>query len=197
MCFIFGARYPKIKLMDFNERNLVLNVKNGDENSYNFLYEKYYKNLLCFSLKYLKSKEDSEEIVQNTFFKIWDLREDLNENLNFRAYLFQIAVNDIYNKLKKNIHEKKYHEYLKDASGDPEYYAVSDNRFDFQDILALVKKVIDKFPPQRKLIFNLKKIEGFSNEEIAKMLNISIRTIENQVFRGVKHLRTELVYCLN
>ena len=183
--------------MDFIDRNLVLNVKNGDENSFNLLYKKYYKSLLYFSLKYLKSKEDSEEIVQNTFFKIWDLRADLNENFNFRAYLFQIAVNDIYNKLKKNIHEKKYHDYIKDASSDPEFYAVSDNRFDFQDILALVKKVIDKFPPQRKLIFNLKKIEGFSNEEIAKMLNISIRTIENQVFRGVKHLRTELVYCFN
>ncbi len=182
--------------MVFDEPKLVLDLKNGDKNSFNFLYKKYYKTLFYFTLKYLKCKEDSEEIVQNIFFKIWERRADLNENFNFKSYLFQIAVNDIYNKFKKNIHEKKYHDYIKEASGDPEYFAVSDNRFDFQDILALVKRAIDKFPPQRKLIFTLNKIEGFSNSEIAEMLNVSIRTIENQVFRGGKHLRAELAYCL-
>ena len=180
--------------MNSAEKILVINLKNGDEKSFNILYGKYYPVLFSFSVKYLKSKEDAEEIVQNLFFKIWERRGDLNEELNFKSYLFQIAVNDIYNKFKKRVHEKKYHDYIKEVQGNPEYIAISDNRFDFQDILDWVKKLIDNFPPQRKQIFTLNKIDGFSNSEIAEKLNVSVRSIENQVFRGVKSLRAELIF---
>jgi len=181
--------------MNFDENILVLNLKNGDENSFKFLYEKYYSTLISFSYKYLKSKEESEEIVQNIFSKIWERRSDLNESLNFKSYLFQIAVNDIYNRFKKKVHEKKYHDFQKESNNYPVSLSICENRFDFQDILDMVKKVIDKFPPQRKLIFTMKKLDELTNAEIANKLSISVRTVENQVLRGVKSVRSELKFC--
>jgi RNA polymerase sigma-70 factor (ECF subfamily) len=182
--------------MNSDEKILVLKLKHGDQSSFNLLYKKYASTLFHFAMKYLKSKDDAEEIVQHLFYKIWERKADLNEELSFKSYLFQIAVNDIYNKFKKQVNERKYHEYIKETVGNGEVIAVADNRFDFQDLLDVVKKAIDKFPPQRKVIFTLNKIDGYSINEIAEQLNLSVRTIENQVFRGVKVLRSQMVQCL-
>jgi RNA polymerase sigma-70 factor, ECF subfamily len=175
-------------------KDVVLGLKMGDTRSFSKIYHCYYSNIFHFSYKLLKSEQDAEDITQNLFMKIWEQRDLINEDLNFKSYLFQIARNDIYNMFKKRVNSLKFYNYVLQSESQQ---AECDLKFENLNMLDYIKSIINNFPPQQKLILTLYKIEGYSHNEIAQMLNLSVRTIENNVFRSLKKLRNNLNFSLN
>lgn len=86
----------------------VSSLKKGDATAFDELFRLYGKRLYHFSLGYLKSKTDAEEVVQDVFLKIWHNRASLEPDLSFNAYLFKIAYRQIAERFRKNFQEKKY-----------------------------------------------------------------------------------------
>ena len=95
-----------------NEAELITGIKKGDHKCFRAIFDRYSKPLFVFSMSYLKSKEDAENVVQEAFMKIWNNREKLKPDNSFQSYLFTIAFNLIrkyfnqsarLNKLKHNI----------------------------------------------------------------------------------------------
>ena len=86
----------------FHEKKTLLQLKKGDFKAFEMLYNKYFSSVFGYCYKYLKIKEDTEEVVQNLFLKIWERREDINTELSFKSFLFQIAYNDMMNYFNVN-----------------------------------------------------------------------------------------------
>ncbi len=174
-----------------SEKKLVQLLKRGNVKAFESIYEKYFHPIYYFCLKYLKDKNEAEEIVQSLFLKIWEKRQTLNQELNFSSFLFRIAINDICNHIKKKRYEIKYFDYLQGNAKDS--HNSTFEQIICNDIDHHLEKLIDKLPPQRKRIFLMSRKDNLSYEEISTKLNLSVRTVENHIFRTLKYLRKHLV----
>jgi len=138
----------------------------------------------------LKSREDVEEIVQETFLKIWESREQFLEGYPFDAWMFRIARNATLNYTRKKVNRtvvEKHLEFFADLSeGSADQYIL------FQETQSIIEAILNGLPPKRKEIFLLQKIEGLSRQEIAEKLGISIITVDHQLFKANKFVREEI-----
>jgi RNA polymerase sigma-70 factor (ECF subfamily) len=166
---------------------LIEKINQGDTKAFEELYYKYSEKLFYFAIRYLKTKEDAEGLVQEIFIKIWENRSTLKTGLSFNAYLFTIARNAIFNLHRKNLNEKVYKEYLRNYLD--EYQNKTENDVILSDMKKRIEKKIEKLPPQRKLIFQLSRNEGLSYREISKKLKISEKTVEAHMRLTLKSLR--------
>jgi RNA polymerase sigma-70 factor (ECF subfamily) len=172
------------------EQHLVTQLKGGDQASFRILYSKYAPMLFAFSRRYLKSQEDAEEIVQEVFLRIWDKRENIDENLSFSAYVIQAAKHRIYNGFRKKLNEQAYLDFLIVADAPSGNF--TENEVDYREIKTKAEIAIKAMPPKRQEIFRLSREGGLKNKEIATKLDISIKTVENQMGQALKYLREEL-----
>jgi RNA polymerase sigma-70 factor, ECF subfamily len=135
--------------------------------------------------------EDSEDIVQDVFYKIWKNRAHLDESQSFVTYLFSAVKNSSLNLLDHKKHKNKYAEimaflYLRQRQEDGlELLVVSDLEHDFG-------KALEHLPVECRKIFELSRLEGLKYQEIAERLNISIKTVETQMSRALFKIRFEL-----
>lgn len=168
----------------------VKNLKQGDVKAFDDLFNKYSPRLYNFSVKYLKSIEEAEEVVQEVFLYIWDKREGLKPDNSFNAYIFTIA----YNIIKKYFIKKSRDNAYKD---DLIYTLLQqennlDQTIDYKFILEKVELIINSLPNRRKEIFIKRKYDGLSVKQIADELGISPNTVENQLASAQKQIQNEL-----
>lgn len=167
--------------------NLLKNIKNGDTGSFNKLYDLYSVKLLNFSLMYLSSKEEAEEVVQDVFCKIWQNRQNLDEKYSLNGYIFRVTKNLVLNKLRKRINEPSSYVSIGNCSI---YNSKTENDVLFHEMEQLLEDAIEALPPRRQLIFKLSRQKGLSNQEIADHLDISVNTVEGQIRKAIKYLRS-------
>jgi RNA polymerase sigma-70 factor (ECF subfamily) len=169
---------------------IIRQFKQGDHHSFRVLYEKYAPKLYAFSKKYLQSTEDVEEIVQEVFLRIWEKRSNIDEYQSFSAYVIQAAKHRIFNGFRKKVNEQAYIDFLVFADDSSKNYTELD--VDYRDIKIKVENAISAMPPKRQEIFRMSREKGLKNKEIADQLEISIKTVENQMGQALKFLRDEL-----
>lgn len=162
-------------------------VKKGDEKAFTILFNRYAGRLYQVTLKYTINTATAEEVVQEVFTKIWVNRNQLVPDLPFVPYLITISRNLIYNKAKRKLLEIAYIKY-KTQVHNPRNNATQDEIY-FHELERLLQKGVEEMPRKRKVIFKLSRERGYRNKEIAKALNISERTVENQINAALKGLK--------
>jgi len=168
---------------------LVKSLKKGDLFAFDQLFSKYSKKLYYFAKGYLGSKEDTEGLVQEVFLLVWDKRKELKEHLSFNAFLYTVTYNAIRKYFRKKARAKKYlDKFLEDYDGKHNK-TIAD--IEYNNLQELANKAIEKLPEKRKLIFQLSRHKGLTNMEIARKLNISKKTVENQIHSALKFLREQ------
>lgn len=168
------------------ESELVKELNQGFPTAFDELFNNYYNKIFHFAISILKSKEEAEEAVQNTFFTVWEKRRSIDPDQPFKSFLFTVAYNIIMNIFRVRVKEKRYREYvLINASifYDPEQILVSN------DLLNHLDNIIEELPIRRREIFTLRQKEGLSYKEIALELNISVKTVENNINLAVKYIK--------
>lgn len=174
----------KVQLED---KELILLVKANNYEAFELLYKRYASKLYSFSLRILKDKVEAEEIVQDTFLKIWEKRLEIKEDLTFNTYLVTVGKHKIYNFFRRKLVQQKYDSSL------PKDLELSEEDADahIEDLRTLMLQKIARLPERQREIMLLK-LEGMSNEEIADSFQLSKKTVENHVNRAYTVLRAEL-----
>jgi RNA polymerase sigma-70 factor (ECF subfamily) len=171
-----------------NESQLVHNLSKGNLLAFNTLYKEYSGRLYRFALGYLKSEEEAEELVQEVFTKIWEKRANLKEELSFKSFLFTIA----FNIIRKHFRTKVYlSEYFISGKSDDIDMQTSQN-ITYDSLYQYISELVNRLPNRRKEIFIKSRFEGHSVKEIAEELQISHKTVENQLTAALKFIRTNL-----
>lgn len=173
-----------------SEIQLIKAFKKGDARAFKSLFDRYHKRLYSFLFGLLKSKEDTEEIVQETFLKIWESREQFWEDYPFESLLFRIAKNTSLNYNRKKVNRavfQKHFGFFTDLSEGP-----ADQYILFQETQQIIETILNGLPPKRKEIFLLQKVEGLSIQEIAAKLGISVITVDHQLLLANKYVRGEI-----
>lgn len=172
-----------------SELELIRAFKKGNTEAFNTLFELHHKRLYSFLFGLLKSKEDAEEIVQDTFLKIWESREHFWEDYPFESLLFNIAKNASLNYTRKKVNRAVFEKHLSFFADFNESSA--DQYILFQETQSIIETILSGLPPKRKEIFLLQKVEGLSRQEIADKLGISVVTVDHQLFKANKHVKDE------
>lgn len=162
-------------------------IRNNDQTALEMLFERYYYQLCDFSFQYVRSFDLTEEIVSDVFMNIWRKRRKLRIKSSFKAYIYRSVRNQSINYLKKENREFDSLDLLINEA--TESYQ-PDEELIFCELENKIEILLNTLPPRRKLIFKLSRIEGFTYQEIADILSISIYTVQNQMVQAVKTLAT-------
>ena len=179
-----------MKKTNFNsETDWIIALKDGNLQAFNELFDRYGKRLYHFSYGYLKTVEDAEEIVQEVFMKIWNNRAELLVQESIESYVFTIARNGILNTIRKSKSEQTYLNYIKINPGKN---ILLDDELNFNELEKAYQSAIEQLSPRRKEVYLLSKAGSYSNAEIAEKLNISVKTVENQMTTALAEIRKNL-----
>jgi RNA polymerase sigma-70 factor (ECF subfamily) len=165
-------------------------VKN-DEAALKALYNAYADKLFHFAYAIMHSKEMAEEIVEDVFIKIWQKRSHIVTIENLILYLFVTTKNISCNYLRKYNRKKNI---CLDELSLPYYYinASPEDLLITSETLQCINKAINELPPQCRIIFKLIKEDGLKYKDVAALLNLNIKTIENQMGIALKKLHTSV-----
>lgn len=177
-----------IKFSDSDEY-LVRRLKNDDKKAFELIFRKYREKLYYFTLAYLRSASDSEEIVQNVFISLWENRSLLNEEYCLKSFIYKVTVNQIYNHFKHRLVKQKFADHVTRQSLVDNH---SEESILLNDLQHHIDTIIEELPHQQQLIYKLSRHNGLSNAEIANNLRISIRSVENQIYRALRFIRGKL-----
>lgn len=172
------------------EKYFLEQLKASNEQALESLYNQYFNKIYKVSLRFGLNHEDAVEIVQDVFIKVWERRKEINLDLSFNAYLLTICKNLIIKKARKNTTKIAFQKYYSKFQDGIDHS--TEDLIVFADLLKITEGFVDMLPPQQKEIFRLSRIEQLSHQEISNRLNISIRTVENHVYRASEKLKLKL-----
>ena len=175
------------------DEKYIIGLQKGSYADFNKLYDLYADRLYGFAFNLTRSSEMAEEIVQEVFLKVWQMREHLSPEYSFRSFIFTIAKNRFLNDLRNQLATLSYDEYTAqlDSLGDVEN--TTENEFNFHELSEKIGCAKDKLSSRQREIFEMSKEAGLSNQEIALRLGISEQSVRNQLSSSLKVLREELV----
>lgn len=165
-------------------------IRSGDEQAFEQLFRAQYPVLCGYARKYLNDIDQAEEVVQEMFFNFWQKKEKLDINISIEAYLFRSVRNSCLNYLK-HLKIREEHRLATNQELRKKEQEVHDNVVALE-LQEQIENVIDQLPPERKKIFKMSRYEELKYKEIAEKLNLSVKTVEAQMGKALKHLRLHL-----
>jgi RNA polymerase sigma-70 factor (ECF subfamily) len=170
------------------EEQLVINLKRNDIQAFNELFGYYGPRLYHFSYRYIRSESECEELVQEVFTRVWEKRSELKEDLSFRSYIFTIAFNIIRKYFRSRILAKSYYE----SGMVDDFQLETSQKINFNSLKGRLDGLVSMLPLRRREIFMKSRMEGLSIREIADEMQISKKTVENQLTEALKFIRNHL-----
>ena len=157
------------------------NIKQNDKNAFDKLFCEYYEKLTWLAFQYLKQSEDAEDVVSEFFVNLWQRRSSLPEINSPVSYLYKSVKNACLNYKRRP------------AKSNTGNYEVQDDKVktipaETKELSHLLNNTINELPEQRRIIFKLIKENGLKSKEVAEILNLSERTVENQLYKALKTL---------
>jgi len=160
-----------------------------DKKSFDDLYFYYYPKLYAFSKTFLKVEDDINDILQEVFIKMWDNRKKIKDVETFNAWIFTITKNSIVTYFREKIRQEDFESRVrKMATGE----LVFNDNLEYKDLKEKVDQIVEQLPEKRRIIFKLSREEGLSNRDIAKKLEISVKTVEDHMLYSLRFLRKNL-----
>ena len=157
---------------------------------FEILFKQYYEPLCNFVFGMVKDYDASEDVIQELFVKLWEKRNDFSDDISVKAYLYRAARNMALNHLKHFDIKKEFNIFNKASISDAEQCAT--NPAETSELQEMILQAVNELPTERKKIFLMSREDGMKYKEIAAELNISVKTVENQMGKALSTLRTEL-----
>ena len=181
-----------------NDSVLIERVKIGDKGAFNFLVNKYYPRVYASLFSYTKSKEDSEDLAQQTFLKVWQQIESFRGDSAFFTWIYRIAINLAKNHFVSSGYKKqKVNTSIENAEIEISSYENIEAVLMHDQSMKQIKEFINDMPESLKTAFTLRESEGKSYEEISLITETPIGTVRSRIFRAresiIDYMQKELI----
>ncbi|SMD43889.1 RNA polymerase sigma-70 factor, ECF subfamily [Aquiflexum balticum DSM 16537] len=176
--------------MQATDQQVFSNIQSGDTASFEMLFKTHYNPLCRFALSFLKDPDDAEETVQAVFIGIWEKKATIQVDTSIKSYLYRSVRNACLNEIK---HQKvrQLHAGTVQAEGEPRSQP-SDHLAIRKELESKIQEALETLPEQCKLIFKMSRFEELKYQEIAAQLQLSVKTVENQMGKALKLMRIQL-----
>ena len=168
--------------------------------NFELIFKKYYQRLCFYARKFIDDDAIAKDIVQDVFMNLWDRKEIIELEVVLRAYLFKSVYHRCLNHLDHKKLTDRHHETInKELKNlEFEYYNSSDNQeHSLFELEVKIDTSIESLPPQCRNVFEMSRLKGLKNREIADELNISIKVVEKHISKALIILRENLVEYLS
>lgn len=185
--------------VSIDDRKLLAQMRAGEGNAFAVLFDRYYDALCAFAGGYTTSRTDAEEIVEDLFARLWELREQLEVRESLKSYLYTATRNRALNHMRASHAALRR---LEDARMDAAPVAMGqpapmlDEELQLADFARAVARAVQELPARSRQVFLLHRQHGLTYAEIAAALEISPKTVENLLGRALKQLRARLAHYL-
>lgn len=176
--------------MEYQNNDSLTLIREGNEAAFEKVFKLYFKNLHAYAYTFIKEDIIAEEIVQNVFFRIWEKKDQLQIDESLKAYLYRSVHNESLNHIK---HQKVKSSFQEHYSNHTETSNDASNTMIAKELETQIQKAINELPQQCRIIFQLSRFEQLKYQQIADQLNISVKTVENQMGKALKVMRLKLV----
>lgn len=179
------------------EKEVLDKLSCSDFSTFRDVYKSLYIPLYNYANRFVSDTEVAKDIVQETFLTLWENRTEIKSVKNLKNYLFKSIKNRCLNYFKhlqvEDNHQDNAYYWLKGIElAAPDRYNNVFEYLDNEDLKSRVSKILDGLPEERKKIFMLSRFHGLKNQEIADKLNISVRTVDTQIYRAMKVFKEQL-----
>lgn len=163
------------------------NVQGLDHRSFERLFRQYFTPLMNFAIKILENEDDAREVVHQVFINLWERREEIDLKKPLKSYLFTSVHNRSLNAIRDR--KKFSSEPVPDESGEWDVSA----QIEAMELEQKILESLERLPEKCRQIFEMNRNQGMKYSEIASELNISVKTVENQMSKALKILRGQLL----
>ncbi len=172
------------------DHQLMQQIKAGDNSAYDTLFRKYYSYLCMVVLRMTHSKEQAEDIVQEVFLDLWRKKEQIEINSAVKAYLHRSVVNKTLNKIRdKKLDFDRDEEKLQSV---PTMQHTPLQKMQGEELQNVIKTAFESLPEKCRIVFSMVKYEAMSYKETAEKLEISVKTVENQMSKALRIMRAAI-----
>jgi RNA polymerase sigma-70 factor (ECF subfamily) len=176
--------------IELNNEAIIELLAKKDENAFEQVFKTHFKSLHSYACTILKDEVYSEEIVQQVFFKLWERADHIAISGSIAAYLFRAVHNESLNYLKhqkvKATHQMHVAYSMKHAVESPS------KTLQARELEKKIQVALNELPEQCRTVFQMSRFDELKYREIADKLNISVKTVENQIGKALKILRVKL-----
>ena len=173
---------------DLDLADTVSRLRKSDKAVLRELFELHYNSICAAMFRYIKDRALVEDLAQNVFIRFWEKRQQIEINSSIAAYLRRMAINEALGHIRK----QKYFEEELDPNLNTKLDQSVEEQYLHGELQDNITKAIDSLPPKCRLVFQMSRYEELSYREIAERLEISIKTVENQMSKALKILRAKL-----
>lgn len=171
--------------MKIPDNKIIEELSKGNQKVFDDLFRCYYQSLCIYARRYLSDMDLAEELVQDIFVKFWEKRNSIQQASTIKTYLYTSVRNRCIDYIRKENVKKKYaNEVINNSTITNEPEILPD-----KELINQIKKAIKQLPKQRRKIFQMNRFYGLKYKEIALKLNLSPKTVENQIGIALKQLR--------
>lgn len=163
-------------------------IQQGNEAAFERMFMAHYKHLCAYANRIIRDEDESENVVQALFCKLWEQRSQIEINIGMKPYLYKAVYFGALNKLKQQSKMKEEVDVSKLQHAEVQV----DNLAQVNELHQAVQEAIAALPEKRREIFTLSRFEQKTYKEIASLLNISIKTVENQMGKALETMRLSL-----
>ncbi len=175
--------------------DLLHKLRNGDTIAFEEVYKTFAPVLYQRLLRLLKDTDTVEEILQDTFLKLWERRAQIDPQQGFKTYLYRIADHLAIDLFRKISRDKALQQEL--WSNTVSFYLHTEETLIAKEQRQLIEDAINRLPPKRKQILLLCKLEGKSYQEVAELMGISVSTVSNQLVKANKEIKSYILQSTN
>jgi len=173
----------------YDDSKLTSLLIDRDKEAFSEIYTRYWPILYKHAFRMLKEADESEDVVQEVFTKLWNKAPSLKADTSIGAYLYISTRNAILNLFSKN---QVHHAYLADlGSFLDQAQEITDHRIRERILAKLIEAEIEKLPPRMREVFELKRNQNLSYKDIAGVMNISELTVKTQMNKAISTLRAK------
>lgn len=172
------------------DNGLLKLLAQDNEQAFNALYDRYWHKLLAVASHRLASIEDAEEVVQEVFLNLWKRRATLELTHSLSTYLATACQYEILNWLARQQRFSLYYEHEKNSKPLADH--ATEEWLAFDELKEMIEKTVRALPEKCQLVYRLRKEQHYSEKQIAEKLDISVKTVENQLAKAIKKLRSAL-----
>jgi RNA polymerase sigma-70 factor, ECF subfamily len=167
-----------------------MNISKLDDKNFELIFRENYAILCRFCIRFVRIPEIAEEIVQDQFITLWEKRDMIEIHTSLKAYLYKSVKNKSIDYLKSKMAKHKLTETssFSDISDYNSPYQILESN----ETINTIEQAIQQLPEKCYAVFSLSRFAGMSNKEVAEELNISIKTVENQITIALKKIKVFL-----
>lgn len=184
-------------MIDNREKQILKELKYGSKKAFEYIFKTYYNQLFRYAEEILKDREESEDVVESLFVRLWEDRKRIDIHTSIRSYLYRSTYNSCLNVIRKKKSRNKYRDFFIHHSDFSKTHDYGSSSYPLTGIIdkefeEKIYKIIDNLPTRCKKIFLMSRIDNLSHKEIAEKLEISVNTVKSQIMNALKKIQSAL-----